>query len=116
MRGEIDDNFEKNTPKGKGSVSRTMTLQKAVDMGEYDPHFLANFAEWHELTSMMRWNYVRQAIKNRKRFLLMQWAEITNVLDLSQKPQLKEALKNIEKQQAKVGQDEEKLQIEFAKG
>ncbi|MCL4384377.1 hypothetical protein M1116_02900 [Patescibacteria group bacterium] len=93
-----------------------MTLQKAVDMGEYDPEFLANFPEWHQLTRMMQWRYVREAIKNRKRFLLLQWAEVTNTLDLRLKPELKEALRNIEKQQEKVNQDEEKLQVEFAKG
>lgn len=116
MRGEFDDDAEKNRPRKANAISKSMTLQKAVDMGEYDPEFLGNFAEWHSLTRMMQWNYVRQAIKNRKRFLLLQWAEIANILDLRLKPELKEALKNIEKQQEKVNQDEERLQIDFAKG
>lgn len=116
MGGEYEDNFEKNTSKKGKPIYKTMSLQKAVDMGEYDPEFLANFAQWHCLTQMMRWRYVREAIKNRKHFLLLQWAEISNTLDLRLKPELKEALKNIEKQQGKVNIDEERLQIEFAKG
>jgi hypothetical protein len=91
-----------------------MTLEKAIEMGEYDPEYLSVFAEWHNLTKMMQWQYVREAIKNRKRFLLRQWAEIFNILDFSSKPQLAEAMKNIEKQQKKLAEDEERLQVEFS--
>ena len=109
MNGEIDLDFEEDTPKRNKPITKVITLQKAVDMGEYEPEYLANFAMWHSLTHMMRWYYIREAIKNRKRFLLMQWAEINNTLDFRIKPELKDALKNIEK-------DEEWLQIAFAKG
>lgn len=116
MRGEFDENFEKDSKSKPRKIGQTMTLQKAVDMGEYDPSFLANFAEWHSLTKFMQWRYVSEAIRNRKRFLLLQWAEINNALDFRLKPELNQALKNIEKQQKDMAEKEEKLQLEFSKG
>lgn len=116
VNGEFDINFEKNTKSGTKKIGQTMTLQKAIDMGEYDPKFLANFSEWHTLTKFMQWRYIREAIKNRKRFLLMQWADINNVLDFRLKPELNEALRNIEKQQKELGEREEKLQLEYSRG
>lgn len=115
MRGEIDDGLEKNSRSKTTKIAQTMTLQKAIDMGEYDPSFLANFSEWHTITKFMQWQYIRQAIKNRRQFLWVQWAEINNVLDFRLKPELKEALKNIENQQVKLNQEEERLQIEFSR-
>ncbi|MBI1872065.1 hypothetical protein HYS10_01460, partial [Candidatus Collierbacteria bacterium] len=57
-------------------VSPTMTLQKAIDMGEYDPDFLATFPEWHQLSRHMQWQTIREALINRRRQLRVQWAEV----------------------------------------
>lgn len=116
MAGEFEDTLENKTSGGPAkSTSDDITLQKAIDMGEYDPKYLSTFPDWFKLSRIMQWQMVSQAIKNRRRFLQLQWAEINNQLDFSQKPYLKEALKNIEKQLKVLRIDEEKYQVEFSK-
>lgn len=95
--------------------SPNMTLQKAVDMGEYDPNFLATFPEWHEISRHVQFQFIKQALDNRNRQLVTQWAEIVNILDFSKKPHLQEALRNIEKQMKVLDRDKEKLYLEYSK-
>ncbi|MBU0569507.1 hypothetical protein KKB40_01850, partial [Patescibacteria group bacterium] len=57
----------------------TMTLQKAIDMGEYNPEYLATFPEWHSISRHVQFQYIRQALDNRNRHLIVQWAEINNI-------------------------------------
>lgn len=99
---------------GPKAKSPTITLQKAIDMGEYDPEYLATFPEWYELSRHFQWQIIREALKNRTRQLRIQWAEVVNQPDFSKKPNLKIALKNIEKQLAIVQTDEENLQVEYS--
>ena len=90
-------------------ASSALTLQKAIDMGEYDPSYLSTFAEWHKISRHMQFEYIRKALDNRNYHLLKQWAEINNMIDFRLKPQMAEALKNIEKQMKKLDSDREKL-------
>ncbi len=110
--------FEDNLEKGKSSSSTKtaskMTLQKAVDMGEYNPDYLATFSEWHTLSSHIQFQYIRSAIENRRHHLLSQWAEVSNILDFSKKPELSEALKNIEKQLKLIESDREELFVKYS--
>jgi len=96
-------------------VSQAMTLQKAIDMGEYDPDYLSTFPEWHEISRHMQFEFIRKALENRNYHLLKQWAEINNMLDFRLKPQMALALKNIEKQMKKLEADKEKLYFEYSK-
>lgn len=96
------------------SPSSMMTLQKAVDLGEYDPEFLAKFSEWESLSRHVRLQFIRQGIDNRRKNLLMQWAELNNVLDFSTKPGIKTALRNVEKQLKKIEEDREKIYLEYS--
>ena len=95
-------------------VPPVMTLQKAIDMGEYDPDFLATFPEWLSLSRHVQWVMIRQGLKNRTRQLRVNWAEVVNQPDFSKKPYLKVALRNIEDQLKKIQTDEEKLQVEYS--
>ncbi|HVZ58920.1 MAG TPA: hypothetical protein VG935_04180 [Patescibacteria group bacterium] len=102
---------------GKGRANPTagrLTLQKAIELGEYDPEYLGQFPEWHTLTRHIQFEYIRTALDNRNKQLIRQWAEITNVLDFSQKPHLKEALHNIEAQLEKLKQDKEDLYVKYS--
>lgn len=107
----------------KGKISRSkpkksvpkMTLQKAIDLGEYDPGFLVTFAEWHTFSHHIQFQYIRKALDNREKQLRVQWAEIVNFLDFRLKPHLKEALKNIERQMKIVERDRERLYMEYSK-
>lgn len=111
----FEDAVEKGQSSGRPAVSAKMTLQKAVDLGEYNPDFLATFPEWHTLSRHVQFQFIRQALDNRHRHLIVQWAEINNLLDFSKKPELKEALKNIEKQLNELEKDKEKLYFEYSK-
>ncbi len=91
-----------------------MTLAKAIELGEYNPDYLATFPEWHGLSPHIQFQYVRQALETRRRMLVVQWAETNNMMDFSTKPHLKIALENIHKQLKKVELDREKIYSEFA--
>lgn len=104
----------------KSSASPTdnnyLTLQKAIEFGEYHPEYLANFAQWHQLSRHAQFELIQQALINRRQHLLLQWAEINNMLDFSKKPHLKPALKNIEKQLKQLESDRESLFVEYSSG
>lgn len=110
--------FEDNIEKGKSSFkpvkSSKMTLQKAIEMGEYNPNYLATFPEWLTLSRHIQFQYIRDAIENRRRHLIVQYAEINNILDFSRKPHLKTAMRNIEIQLRKVEEDRENLFVEYS--
>lgn len=97
------------------SKSLKMTLQKAIDMGEYNPDYLGKFSEWGALSRHVQFQHIRTAIENRRKHLLTQWAEVSTILDFSKKPELAEALKNIEIQLREIEDDREKLFIEYSK-
>lgn len=95
--------------------SGIMTLEKAVDMGEYDPEYLASFPEWHTLSRHIRWEFIKRALKNREGQIMQQYAAVNNVLDFSKKPEAQAALKNIEEQYKKFRDTKEKLLMEYSK-
>lgn len=110
--GEIGERQPQSTPPKK---STKMTLEKAVRMGEYDPAYLSTFPEWATFTDNIRWHYIRDAIANRRRFLLLNYAETNNVLDLRLKPEMKTVLDKINQQLIFLSKEEERLRLEFIK-
>ena len=115
MSGEFDDPSEREPATKARKAMPSLTLEKAVEMGEYDPDFLSTFPEWATYTNYIRWGYIRQAIKNRRRFLLLNWAETTNVLDLRLKPEMSKVLENITRQMEELNKEEERLRVEYLK-
>lgn len=97
------------------STSGNMTLKEAVALGEYKPEFLATFPEWHTFSRHVQFQFIRQALDNRNKQLLTQWAEINNTIDFRLKPQMADALKNIQKQMKKLDADRDKLYFEYSK-
>jgi hypothetical protein len=97
-------------------IATKLTLEKAVELGEYDPDFLANFPEWHILSRHIQFQYIRKALDNRNRQLLGQYAELNNVLDLRNKPEVWKAIKNMEKQLHELLEIKEKLFSEYSAG
>jgi hypothetical protein len=105
------------TEKGISSASpkkSNITLQEAIDFGEYDPKALANFAEWHDLSPHIQWQLIRKALEIRHKQLITQYAELNNVLDLSKKPHIREAMRSVEKQLSKLMEDKEALYVEYS--
>jgi hypothetical protein len=114
MGFEEEGNIEKPSQK-KATLHSSMTLQKAIQMGEYNPTYLATFPEWHTLSRHIQFQYIRNALENRHRQLITHWAEVNNMLDFSKKPHLSEALENIMAQIKKLEKDREKLYLEYSK-
>jgi len=111
----FEDDIEQAKSSSKPAHAAKMTLQKAVEMGEYNPEYLATFPEWHELSRHIQFEYIRAAIENRRKHLITQYAQINNILDFRLKPHLRDAMKNVEKQLHEVEEDREKLFVEYSK-
>ncbi len=110
----FEDDVEKGKSRKKYVASSKMTLQKAVELGEYDPEYLSTFPEWHTLSRHVQFQFIREGLDNRRKQLVVQWAEVNNVLDFRLKPELKEALVNIKKQLDRLEVDREKLYLEYS--
>lgn len=108
--GEIEPTISSSPPLTNGNL----TLQQAIDFGEYDPKNLANFEEWHTLSIHIQWQLIRKALDIRQRQLITQYAELNNVLNFSQKFNLHQAVKNVERQLQELEQDRERLYIEYS--
>jgi hypothetical protein len=105
---------EQNLSSAPPPKTSTLTLQQAIEFGEYNPKALANFAEWHTLSAHIQWELIRKALDNRQRQLITQYAELNNALFFSKKPHLHEACKNVERQLHKLAEDREKLYVEYS--
>jgi hypothetical protein len=110
-----EESLEKLKSSPRPQAGSFLTLKKAIEFGEYDPQFLSGFPEWHELSRHSQFQLIREALDNRRKHLLTQWAEINNVLNFSEKSYLNEALRNIEAQWKKLAADKEKLFLEYSK-
>ena len=110
--GEFGEGIPTKSP--HPATSTYLTLPKAIEFGEYDPDYLATFPEWLQLNKHAQFELINQALKNRNRQLLKQWADVNNILDFSKKPHLQIALRNIEKQLKQVEEDRERLLVEYS--
>ncbi len=109
-----DEPKEHGPGSGKPTVKTNLTLQQAIDFGEYEPKFLQNFAEWHTLSAHIQWELIRKALDVRHRQLITQYAELNNALDFSKKPYIKEAMKNVQRQLENLRDDKERLYVEYS--
>jgi hypothetical protein len=109
--------YEPSIERGNAPSASTpmMTLQKAIDLGEYEPEYLSRFPDWQQLSRHVQFQLIRKAIANREYQLVSEWCAVNNVLDFSKKPELRDALRNIEKQQKQLKVDTERLYIEWTK-
>ncbi|HUW21926.1 MAG TPA: hypothetical protein VMW41_04665 [Candidatus Bathyarchaeia archaeon] len=105
-----EQNLSSSPPPKKANI----TLQQAIDFGEYDPKYLANFAEWHNLSIHIQWQLIRKALEIRQRQLITQYAELNNALNFSKKPHIHKACRSVERQLKKLAQDNEELYVEYS--
>lgn len=108
---ELKEQGQKSSPSGKKS---NITLDQAINFGEYDPTFLQNFTEWHTLSTHIQWELIRKALDIRHRQLITQYAELNNALDFSKKPYIHEAMKNVQKQLENLRDEKERLYVEYS--
>lgn len=97
------------------TTSTILSLEKAIDLGEYDTKYLSQFSEWGQLSRHSQFQLIKKALDNRLSQLAVQWSEINNLLDFSKKPHLQQGLRNIEGQRLKVLKDKEDLYLEYSK-
>lgn len=110
---EFDQDME-STPTTSGpKPTKSFQLVDVIEMGEYDPDYLATFVEWQTLSKTMQWNLIKKALDIRERQLVQQWAEVNNILDFRLKPELKIVLKNIEAKRHQLFRDRERLLSEY---
>ena len=107
--------YEPNPSGGKAPPQYTMTLLKAVELGEYEPTVLSQWPEWHKLSHHGQFQLVRKGLANKDFQLRSEWAEINNQLNFSQKPYLQKALLSIDKQIKDLRSEEDRLFVEFTK-
>lgn len=110
-----DEEKEQSLGGKQSQIVSKLTLEKAIELGEYDPNFLANFPEWHALSKHIQFQYIRTALDNRRRQLLTQYAELNNVLDLRNKPDVWKAIKNVDAQLHHLLEEKERLYLEYSK-
>ena len=106
--------FSERTPKSKPPTIAHMTLGKAIDLGECDENYLSTFPEWQNLSDNIRFNYLLKAIKNRRQFLRLNYAETFNVLDYSKKPELAEVLNKINARLIELQKEEENYRVKYS--
>jgi hypothetical protein len=106
------ENLKSSTPPPVNSPF--LTLQKAIEFGEYEPERLSIYPEWVQLPRHSQFELIKQGLVNRNRNLIQQFAEISNMLDFSKKPYLQEALDNTQKQIQQLRKDEERLYLEYS--
>lgn len=105
---------EQNLGGGSPKPSTSITLQQAIEFGEYQPEYLANFAEWHTLSTHIQWQLIRKALDIRHKQLITQYAELNNALNLSKKPHVQNAMRLVERQLEQLMQDQEDLYVEYS--
>lgn len=91
-----------------------ISLNKAIELGEYDPKYLSNFKEWKNLSPHGQLQLIRKGLDTRRQQLTEQWAEINNVIDFRLKPELKETLKRIEEKWQKLEDERIRLYEEYS--
>ncbi|OGM19100.1 hypothetical protein A2686_00885 [Candidatus Woesebacteria bacterium RIFCSPHIGHO2_01_FULL_38_10] len=114
MKFEESEFSEKLKVSATKAATNILSFQEAIEMGEYDPSYLANYPEWHQFPRHTQFQYIRKALDNRRKQLLTQWAEVNNVLDFNLKPEVQKAAQNIKIQLDRLERDREKLYLEYS--
>lgn len=96
------------------NVTSSITFKEAIELGKYEPEYLSQFPEWQTFDRQIQYQYVIRAIQNRRKQLRLQWANLSNQLNFSEKPHLKTASKKVEKAISDLNADEERLIVEYA--
>ena len=102
--------------KGKSFQTNKMgslSFKEKIELGEYDPEILSLYPEWKTMSPHVQLQYIRAAMDNRRKQLLMQWAELDRSIDARLKPQLETAKKNIERHLKKIEDDRERYYLEY---
>jgi hypothetical protein len=93
---------------------RIISFKESIDLGKYEVEYLSQYKEWQELDRHLQFQYISQAIINKRRQLRLQWAQLANQPNFSKKPYLAGAQKKVEKALRDLDINEELLMVEYA--
>ena len=96
------------------TLQDSLTFKEAIEMGEYQPEFLEKYTEWKSFSKHTQLQYIRQALDNRRKQLLTQWAEVNNAIDFRLKPGMQQTLTNIHNQLDQLEDDREELYMKYS--
>lgn len=94
--------------------TRIITFKESIELGKYEPEYLSQYQEWQELDRHLQFQYISQAIINRRRQLRLQWAQLANQPNFSKKPHLATAQQKVVTALQKLDVDEEELMVAYA--
>jgi hypothetical protein len=95
-------------------IASAITFKEAIELGKYEPDFLAQFPEWKTFDAQIQYQFVIKALHNRRKQLRLQWAELCTQLDFSKKPHLEVAQRKVEQAIRDLNDDEERLIVQYA--
>ncbi len=96
------------------ATNRLISFKESIELGKYEVEYLQAYKEWQELDRHLQYQYIVQAITNKRRQLRLQWAKLANQPNFSKKPFLADAQKKVERALEELEKDEERLMVEFA--
>jgi len=90
-----------------------MSLDQAIELGEYNPEYLAQFPQWQTMSKHMQFELIKKALVNRRKQLLRNWMEVNQANDYRLKPDLHKASEVIENKLEELTRDKEKLYAKY---
>ncbi len=96
------------------TTPRLISFKESIELGKYEVEYLSQYKEWQELDRHLQYQYITQALVNKRRQLRLQWALMANQPNFSKKPHLAAAQKKVQKALQDLEIDEEQLMVEYA--
>ena len=96
------------------NTQRLISFKESIELRKYEVEYLSQYKEWQELDRHLQYQYITQALVNKRRQLRLQWALLANQPNFSKKPQLLAAQKKIEQALRDLDSDEETFMVEYA--
>ena len=96
------------------TTPRLISFKESIELGKYEVEYLSQYKEWQELDRHLQYQYITQALVNKRRQLRLQWALMANQPNFSKKPHLAVAQKKVQKALQDLEIDEEQLMVEYA--
>ncbi len=93
---------------------RLISFKESIELGKYQTEYLEQYKEWQELDRHLQYQYIVQAIINKRRQSRLQWARLANQPNFSKKPYLTDAQRKVERALQDLEDDEERLMVEYA--
>ncbi len=105
---EFEASKERGSSGGGSPSTGQMTLQKAVELGEYKPEVLSQYGDWSLLSKHGQLQFIRTGLRYHKGQLMTQYAALFNIPNYSQKAdELEPKLNHILDLVRQVDKDEE---------